>query len=76
MKKLHAVLFIILIASGVIFAEDIKVKTGDVVSREQTIGWSGGVKGRRGSGASTGAHLHFSIYLDMKDFIKWQIRVF
>lgn len=47
-----------------------KVKTGDVVSREQTIGWSGGVKGRRGSGASTGDHLHFSIYLDMKDFIK------
>lgn len=46
------------------------VRTGDKVFREQMIGRSGGVRGRRGSGISTGAHLHFSVYLDMKDFVK------
>ena len=31
MKKLHVFVFILLIASGIAFAEDIKVKTGDVI---------------------------------------------
>jgi len=31
MKKLHAFFFILLIASGLVFAEDVKVKTGDVI---------------------------------------------
>ena len=41
------------------------VYEGDKVKRGQEIGWSGGVKNRRGSGSSTGAHLHYSMYLDM-----------
>lgn len=42
-----------------------KVHEGDVVKSGQNIAWSGGVKGRRGSGTSTGPHLHYSIYLDI-----------
>ena len=42
-----------------------KVHEGDEVKNGQNIAWSGGVKGRRGSGTSTGPHLHYSIYLDM-----------
>ena len=49
MKKLHAVLFIILIASGVIFAEDIKVKTGDVFGKSMTDYFTPVAKGIRGS---------------------------
>lgn len=47
-----------------------KVHEGDVVKSGQTIAWSGGVKNRRGSGTSTGAHLHYSIYLDMDKLSK------
>ena len=32
MKKLHVFFFILLIASGLVFAEDVKVKTGDVIT--------------------------------------------
>ena len=39
-----------------------KVKEGSYVKRGEVIGLSGGVKGRRGSGNSTGPHLHFAIY--------------
>lgn len=41
-----------------------KVREGTIVYKGQEIGWSGGVKGRRGSGISTGPHLHFAIYLN------------
>lgn len=45
------------------------VREGDEVVQGQVIGWSGGVKDRRGSGSSTGPHLHFSIYVDIDEFI-------
>lgn len=45
-----------------------QVLEGDKVTAGQQIGWSGGVKGKRGSGVSTGPHLHFSIYLNMNTF--------
>lgn len=41
-----------------------KIKEGDYITQGQCIGWSGGVKGRRASGQSTGPHLHFSVYLN------------
>lgn len=46
------------------------VKEKDYVKAGQVIALSGGVKGRRGSGISTGPHLHYSIYLDMELFLE------
>ena len=43
------------------------VRNGDYVSKGQQIGLSGGVKGRRASGISTGPHLHYAIYLNMNN---------
>ena len=43
------------------------VREGDYVTRGQLIGLSGGVKGRRASGQTTGPHLHYSVYLNMDD---------
>lgn len=48
-----------------------KVKENDYVTAGQEIARSGGVKGRRGSGISTGPHLHYSIYLDMESFLEY-----
>ena len=45
------------------------VTEGTYVRRGQLIGWSGGVKGRRGSGNSTGPHLHFAIYVDIESLL-------
>lgn len=45
------------------------VKEGDVVNKGDKIGQSGGVVGKRGSGLSTGPHLHYSIILDMNTFV-------
>lgn len=45
-----------------------QVLEGEKVSEGQQIGWSGGIKGKRGSGISTGPHLHFAIYLNMEKF--------
>lgn len=42
---------------------------GEWVEQGQTIGLSGGVKNKRGSGISTGPHLHFLITFDIKYFI-------
>lgn len=47
-----------------------EVKENDYVKAGQEIALSGGVKGRRGSGASTGPHLHYSTYLDMELFLE------
>ena len=44
------------------------VHEGDIVEVGETIGRSGGVAGRRGSGISTGPHLHFEIILNINDF--------
>lgn len=44
------------------------VKEGDRVYAGQKIGESGGVSGKRGSGVSTGPHLHYAIILDLKTF--------
>lgn len=44
------------------------VKEGDTVISGQKIGESGGVAGKRGSGLSTGPHLHYSIILDLNTF--------
>lgn len=46
------------------------VTEGTYVRRGQLIGWSGGVKGRRGSGISTGPHLHFAIYVDIESLLE------
>lgn len=45
------------------------IKEGVYVKSGEVIGWSGGVKNRRGSGLSTGPHLHYSIVLDINSFI-------
>ena len=45
------------------------VQEGQHVNAGDEIGWSGGAKGRRGSGVSTGPHLHFSVYIDMNNII-------
>ena len=42
-----------------------EVREGSYVSTGDEIGWSGGKRGRRGSGNSTGPHLHFSEYIDI-----------
>lgn len=47
-----------------------KVKEGDYVSKGQCIGWSGGIKGKRGSGNSTGPHLHFAMYIDIMNLFQ------
>jgi len=39
-----------------------KVKEGQQVKQGDVIGLSGGVRGRRASGISSGCHLHFAIY--------------
>ena len=46
--------------------KDIKVKKGDKVTKGQLIGLSGGAKGEKGAGNSTGPHLHFEVYKDGK----------
>lgn len=46
--------------------KDIKVKKGDTVKKGQLIGLSGGAKGEKGAGNSTGPHLHFEVYKDGK----------
>lgn len=43
------------------------VKEGDIVNAGRKIGNSGGVAGRRGSGVSTGPHLHFEVILNIND---------
>lgn len=40
------------------------VKEGEYVTRGQNIALSGGVRGRRASGQSTGPHLHYAVYLN------------
>ena len=45
------------------------VKTGDTVRAGQQIALSGGVRGRRASGTSTGPHLHFCMLLNLKEFL-------
>lgn len=40
---------------------------GTEVKQGTVIGWSGGVKGRRGSGSSTGPHLHFAEIIMIED---------
>lgn len=42
------------------------VKEGDTVEKGQQIGASGGKRGMRGSGNSTGAHLHYAVYIDIQ----------
>ena len=44
------------------------LKEGTEVHKGDLIGYSGGVAGKRGSGKSTGPHLHFSIKFDMNKF--------
>ena len=43
------------------------VREGDTVKTGEKIGHSGGVPGRRGSGQSTGPHLHFEVILNIND---------
>ncbi len=43
------------------------VHEGDLVETGDKIGYSGGVAGRRGSGQSTGPHLHFEIIVNIND---------
>ena len=45
------------------------VKEGETVEQGQEIGLSGGEINKRGSGVSTGPHLHFEIILDIEKFI-------
>lgn len=44
------------------------IREGTKVTQGQQIALSGGEKGKRGSGISTGPHLHFAIYLDTAYF--------
>lgn len=44
------------------------VREGDIVKSGQKIGESGGVVGKRGSGKTTGPHLHYSIIMDLNTF--------
>lgn len=43
------------------------VKEGEIVQCGQKIGLSGGQKGKRGSGISTGCHLHYAIYPNISE---------
>ena len=43
---------------------------GEMVERGEQIGLSGGIKGRRASGISTGAHLHFEIIMDICSWVE------
>lgn len=45
------------------------VTEGQKVKIKEKIGESGGVKGKRASGVSTGPHLHFSMYLDIEEML-------
>jgi len=45
------------------------VREGDIVNKGQKIGESGGVVGKRGSGKTTGPHLHYSILMNIDNFI-------
>lgn len=47
------------------------VQIGEWVEQGQQIGLSGGVKGKRGSGTSTGPHLHFLGTINLVDFIEF-----
>lgn len=47
-----------------------QVKEGAFVKEGALIGNTGGVKGKRGSGNSTGPHLHFSVYINIEDMFK------
>lgn len=44
------------------------VTEGTEVFQGQQIGLSGGERGKRGSGVSTGPHLHFAIYLNASEY--------
>jgi murein DD-endopeptidase MepM/ murein hydrolase activator NlpD len=44
--------------------KQINVKKGDKVQKGQVVALSGGGKGERGAGRSTGPHLHFELYKD------------
>ena len=46
------------------------VKEGDSVKKGQLIGASGGERNMRGSGISTGPHLHFAIYIDIENMLE------
>jgi predicted nucleotidyltransferase len=46
--------------------KQINVKKGDKVSKNQTLGLSGGNKNDVGRGTSTGSHLHFELYKNRK----------
>jgi len=41
--------------------KDIKVSAGQIVKQGEVVGLSGGAKGDKGAGRSTGAHLHFEL---------------
>lgn len=45
------------------------VKEGTFVQRGDQIGLTGGKKGKRGSGNSTGPHLHFSVFVDIETML-------
>ncbi len=45
------------------------VREGEWVEKGQIIGATGGKKDLRGSGVSTGPHLHFAIYVDVLDML-------
>jgi len=54
---------------------NISVEKGEPVAAGQLLGYSGGVPGAYGSGYSTGAHLHFSVFasdgVQIKDLGEW-----